>query len=205
MIDPALAKAADGTAVATAEQGLADVKSGSVTAFFAYPADPTKQAIEVYGANDGVFGNGKYATAATNLLKASATLKIGSPELSAIVQGVATTHTTTFENGRVAGGIESVIPPLLYLVLLYIVIILMGNQMLSATVEEKENRVTEMILTTIRAKTLLVGKVVSLFVIGFVQMVAFAVPVGLAFVFFRDSSASRTSTCPHCSFRLARW
>jgi ABC-2 type transport system permease protein len=186
MIDPALAKAAEGTVVASADQGLADVKSGAVTAFFAYPADPTKQAIEVYGVNDGVFGNGKYATAATNLLKASATQKIGAPELSTIVQGGATTHTTTFENGRIAGGIESVIPPLLYLVLLYIVIILMGNQMLSATVEEKENRVTEMILTTIRATTLLVGKVVSLFVIGFVQMVAFAVPVGLAFVFFRD-------------------
>ena len=57
-----------------------------------------------------------------------------------------------------AGGIESVIPPLLYVVLLYIVIILMGNQTLAATVGEKENGVTEMILTTIRAKTLLVGK-----------------------------------------------
>ena len=168
------------------DQGLADVKSGSVTAFFVYPKDPTKQPIEVYGVNDGVFGNGKYATAATNLLKASATQKIGSPELSAIVQGAATTHTTTFENGRVAGGIESVIPPMLYLVLLYIVIILMGNQMLSATVEEKENRVTEMILTTIRAKTLLVGKVISLFVIGFVQIVAFAIPVGIAYMAFRD-------------------
>ena len=78
------------------------------------------------------------------------------------------------------------IPPMLYLVLLYIVIILMGNQMLSATVEEKENRVTEMILTTIRAKTLLVGKVISLFIIGFVQMVAFAIPVGIAYAGFRD-------------------
>jgi len=58
--------------------------------------------------------------------------------------------------------------------------------MLSATVEEKENRVTEMILTTIRAKTLLVGKVISLFVIGFVQMVAFAIPVALGYAFFRD-------------------
>jgi ABC-2 type transport system permease protein len=186
LVDPGLAKAAEGSIVGSVEQGMADVKSGAVTAFFAYPKDPTKQPIEVYGANDGVFGNGKYATAATNLLKASATQTIGSPELSAIIRGAASTHTTTYENGRVAGGIESVIPPMLYLVLLYIVIILMGNQMLSATVEEKENRVTEMILTTIRAKTLLVGKVISLFVIGFVQMVAFAIPVGLAYLLFRD-------------------
>jgi len=185
LIDPTLAKAAGGVVVASADQGLAHVKSGVVPAFFAYPADPTKQAIEVYGINDGIFGNGKYATAATSLLKASATEKIGSPQLSGIIQGAATTHTITFENGRVAGGIESVIPPMLYLVLLYIVIILMGNQMLSATVEEKENRVTEMILTTIKAKTLLVGKVISLFVIGFVQMLVFAIPIAIGYIFFR--------------------
>jgi ABC-2 type transport system permease protein len=185
LIDPTLAKTAGGGVVASADQGLAHVKSGVVPAFFAYPADPTKQTIEVYGINDGVFGNGKYATAATSLLKASATEKIGSPQLSGIIQGAVTTRTTTFENGQVAGGIESVIPPMLYLVLLYIVIILMGNQMLSATVEEKENRVTEMILTTIRAKTLLVGKVISLFVIGFVQMLVFAIPIAVAYVFFR--------------------
>jgi len=185
VIDPALAKAAGGVVVASADQGLAHVKSGTVPAFFAYPADPTKQAIEVYGINDGIFGNGKYATAATSLLKASATEKIGSPQLSGIIQGAATTRTITFENGQVAGGIESVIPPMLYLVLLYIVIILMGNQMLSATVEEKENRVTEMILTTIKAKTLLVGKVVSLFAIGFVQMLVFAIPIAIAYTFFR--------------------
>lgn len=185
LIDPTLAKAAGGVVVASADQGLAHVKSGAVPAYFAYPADPTKQSIEVYGINDGIFGNGKYATAATSLLKASATEKIGSPQLSGIIQGAASTRMTTFENGQVAGGIESVIPPMLYLVLLYIVIILMGNQMLSATVEEKENRVTEMILTTIKAKTLLVGKVISLFVIGFVQMLVFAIPIAIGYIFFR--------------------
>jgi len=186
LIDPELAQAVGGTVVDDAEQGIAHVKSGAVTAFFAYPADPTTQAIDVYGVNEGVFGNGKYAASATALLRASANNKIGSPQLTSIIQGAASTHTTTFDNGRVAGGIESVIPPMLYVVLLYIVVILMGNQMLSATVEEKENRVTEMILTTIRAKTLLVGKVISLFVIGFVQMVAFAIPVALGYAFFRD-------------------
>lgn len=186
LIDPELARAAGGTVVGSADEGRAHVKSGAITAFFEYPADPVTQAIEVYGANDGVFGNGKYATAATNLLKASATQRIGSSHLAEVIQGAAWAHTTTFENGRVAGGIESAIPPLIYVVLLYIVIILMGNQMLSATVEEKENRVTEMILTTIRAKTLLIGKVISLYVIGAVQMLAFAIPVGIAYGFFRD-------------------
>ena len=186
LVDGAIATAAGGAVVANSQQGIAHVKSGAVAAFFAYPADPTAQAIEVYGVDEGLFANGKYSSQASSLLQSSATAKIGSTQLSAIARGAVTTHITTYQDGRVAGGLESVIPPMLYLVLLYIVIILMGNQMLSATVEEKENRVTEMILTTIRATTLLVGKVISLFVIGFVQMLVFAIPVVVGYAFFRD-------------------
>ena len=186
LVDPALATAAGGIVVASTDQGIAHVKSGAVEAFFAYPADPTAQAIEVYGVNGGIFANAKYSAQASSLLQDSATAKIGSTRLSAIARGTFTTHTTTFQYGSVAGGIESVIPPLIYLLLLYIVVILMGNQMLSATVEEKENRVTEMILTTIRATTLLVGKVISLFIVGFVQMLVFVIPIAVGYVFFRD-------------------
>jgi len=185
LVDATLATAAGGVVVSP-QEGIDHVKSGEVAAFFAYPGDPTTQPIEVYGADEGVFANGKYSSLASSLLQASATAKIGSTQLSEIARGAITTRVTTYQDGRVAGGLESVIPPMLYLVLLYIVIILMGNQMLSATVEEKENRVTEMILTTIKATTLLVGKVVSLFVIGFVQMLVFAVPIAVGYTFFRD-------------------
>ncbi|MBC7297545.1 MAG: ABC transporter permease, partial [Demequina sp.] len=74
---------------------------------------------------------------------------------------------------------------MLYVVLFYIVILLMGDHMLTATVEDKENRVTAMILTTNRAKTLLVGKVISLFIIGFVRMLVFAIPIAAGYVFLR--------------------
>jgi len=187
LVDPALAAAAGGIVVTDPQHGIEDVKSGAVVAFFAYPADPTANPIEVYAADEGIFANGKYSSVAGSLLTSSATAEIGSPELSAIARGAVTTHLTTYQDGRIAGGLESVIPPMLYLVLLYIVIILMGNQMLSATVEEKENRVTEMILTTIRATTLLVGKVISLFVIGFVEMLVFAIPIAVGYAFFRDN------------------
>ncbi len=186
LVDPALATAAGGAVVASSQQGIAHVKSGAVEAFFDYPADPTTQDLEVYGINGGLFANSKYASAASSLLQESATKEIGSTQLSAIARGEVTTHTTTYQDGQVAGGLESVIPPLIYVMLLYIVIILMGNQMLSATVEEKENRVTEMILTTIRATTLLVGKVISLFIIGFVQMLVFVIPIVVGYAFFRD-------------------
>jgi ABC-2 type transport system permease protein len=78
-----------------------------------------------------------------------------------------------------------VIPPLLFLVIFYLLIIMLGNQMLSSTLEEKENRVTEMILTTLNPTTLIIGKVVALFMVGLVQMLTFALPVIIGYVFFR--------------------
>jgi len=57
--------------------------------------------------------------------------------------------------------------------------------MLTSTQEEKENRVTEIILTTLNPTTLVMGKVFSLFIIGLTQMAVFTFPVVLAYAFFR--------------------
>jgi ABC-2 type transport system permease protein len=71
-------------------------------------------------------------------------------------------------------------------VIFYMSIILLSNQMISSTLEEKENRVTEMILTTLNPTTLIVGKVLALFLVGLVQILTFLVPVILGYVFFRS-------------------
>jgi ABC-2 type transport system permease protein len=57
--------------------------------------------------------------------------------------------------------------------------------MLASTLEEKENRVTEMILTTINPTSLILGKIISLFALGVVQMVVFALPLVVAYALFR--------------------
>jgi ABC-2 type transport system permease protein len=58
-------------------------------------------------------------------------------------------NSETFKDGKTAAGIGGVIPPLLFLMVFYISMILLSNLMLNSTLEEKENRVTEMILTTL--------------------------------------------------------
>ena len=95
----------------------------------------------------------------------------------------------TYKDGQEAGGFSALIPPLFFLLIFYVVILLLGNQMLSSTLEEKENRVTEMILTTVNPTTLILGKIVSLFVIGLVQVLVFALPVIVGYLFFRESLA----------------
>ena len=78
------------------------------------------------------------------------------------------------------------VPPLIFLVIFYVLIMLLANQMLNSTLEEKENRVTEMILTTLNPTTLIVGKVIALFAIGLVQMMVFLSPIVVGHLFFPE-------------------
>lgn len=186
-VDPAVVKAIGGTEAPNAADAIASVKAGKLDAFFAYPADPAQQATKVFGRELGIFQDGKYDSVATQILVASAQNKIGDAKLATLVQGDLNVDATTYKDGVESGGIGSVIPPLIFLAIFYVVILLLGNQMLTSTLEEKENRVTEMILTTLNPTTLVLGKVISLFIIGLVQMLVFALPVILGYIFFRST------------------
>jgi ABC-2 type transport system permease protein len=133
-----------------------------------------------------VFENGKYSSVAIMILQTSVQEKIGSAELSAIERGGIKSTTVTYKGGIVAGGINALIPSMLFLIVFYIIIILLGNQMLTSTLDEKENRVTEMILTTINPTNLILGKVISLFTLGVLQMVIFALPFIIGYAFFKS-------------------
>lgn len=185
IIDPALAAKFGGTPSSDAAGSLAAVKAGTKQAFFDFPADPSKQSIQVYGLDKDIFGNGVYGSVASSLLQASASEKLDAPGLVPLVSGQFNTVSTTYRNGQQAAGLNGLIAPMLYLVAFYLVILMLGNQMLASTLDEKENRVTEMILTTINPTSLILGKIVSLFATGFVQLVVFAIPLAAAYFLFR--------------------
>ena len=187
LVTDTVATAFGGTKTTDSARAIADVKAGTVDAYFAFPADPAKQPVRIYGTDKGVFGNGTYDAVARQILITTAQQKIGSPQLTTLAQGNVTIESQTYKNGQESGGIGVVIPPLLFLVIFYVIIILLGNQMLSSTLEEKENRVTEMILTTLDPTTLIIGKVISLFMAGLVQMLIFALPVVAGYLFFRSN------------------
>ncbi|BCW77908.1 ABC transporter permease [Arthrobacter sp. NicSoilB11] len=189
IIPEAGAQAAGGTVAADPDAAVAAVKNGSSEAYFDYPADPTKEPVKVYGADKGMFENGKYEAVAKQLLEASAQYQVKNPALTAALTGAVKFDSETYRDGKVGAGVGGVIPPLLFLVVFYISMILLSNQMLNSTLEEKENRVTEMILTTLNPTTLITGKIISLFMVGLVQILVFLAPVGLAYLFFRDRLA----------------
>ncbi len=167
--------------------GVARVRAGQLDAFFAFPADPLTQSVRVYGKDVGLFNNGKYSTIATEILRLSADAQIGSRELATLARSSVSVDITTYKEGVATPGLRGVIPPLIYLVIFYIVLILLGNQMLNSTLEEKENRVTEMILTTVDPNTLITGKILALFTAGLLQIAVFSSPVLVGYVFFRSA------------------
>jgi ABC-2 type transport system permease protein len=188
LVTPQQASVFGATPAASSEEGIRAVQSGTVDSFFEFPG-PSSSTIKVYGADQGIFENNKYSAVAQKIFSDAAAARIGSPELAAWAGGGATTDLKTYRGAAESGGIGSVIPPLLFLVIFYVSIVLLSNQMLNSTLEEKENRVTEMILTTLNPTTLIIGKIIALFMVGLVQMLVFLAPIAFGYLLFRERLA----------------
>lgn len=176
------------TEVSDRATGRQHVTDGKVDAYIYYPSDVTKNKIEVYAKDVGVFDNGRYATVAQSLLTLSVKDEV-KPEILAVIQGKVGTQVTTFRDGQEFDSFKQMIFPGVFLVLFYLLIAFFGNQMLTSTTEEKENRVIEMILTTIQARTLIIGKILSLIILAFVQGLIIVVPAFVGYLLLRDKLA----------------
>lgn len=188
IIAPQLLNAIHASTISDKAQGIAEVEHGKVDAYFYYPANIATQKVEVYAKDVGLFDNGRYQAVATMLLQQSVAHKVD-PQITAILQNSVSYDAVTYKNGAVYNGTSQLIAPGAFLVLFYILIVMFGNQMLTSTTEEKENRVIEMILTTIQARTLIIGKILSLVVLALVQVCAILIPITIAYLLFREQLA----------------
>lgn len=185
-VDPAVVSSLGGTLATDQTRAIEDVKSGKVDAYISYPSNPATRRTRVHARDASIFENGKYSAVATHILVTSARGRLKDATLASLVQGGFQVETTTYKEGRKSGGIGEIIPPLMFLAAFYVVMMLLGNQMVTSLLEEKESRVAEMIQTTVDPTTMVLGKVISLFVIGLVQVVAFVLPVLIGYVFFHN-------------------
>ncbi|RYX78925.1 ABC transporter permease [bacterium] len=161
------------------------VSSGKLDAYFYYPKDLSKEKVEVYGKDVGLFNNGKYEAVAKLLLQQSVASNVD-PQTTAILQDTVGFNAATYKDGRQFDGIKELIAPGIFLVMFYFLIAMFGNQMLTSTTEEKENRVIEMVLTTIQARVLIIGKIISLLVLAAIQALIVLVPVLIIYLLFRE-------------------
>jgi len=187
ILAPEVIEALGATTVDSREEGVERVLNGEIDGFAFYPADLVNEPVEVFGQEISIGENDRYETAARLILDASLVSEVTSPERRALLELGFETDLTTYTDGVEAVGWRDMIAPGFFLVLFFIIVILLGNQMLNSVTEEKENRVIEMILATISARTMIIGKIISIGLLGLVQIVVIAVPVILAIVLFGDN------------------
>lgn len=185
LIDPKIAATYGAAEVRDKQAGLDLIKSGEFDAYFYYPDDITSKSVEVYGQDVGIFDNGRYDAVASALLSQSVEPQVDISR-TAVLRGQVQFASTTYRDGVEYDSIMQLVVPGMFLVLFYILIVTSGNQMLTSTTEEKENRVIEMILTTVRARTLIVGKILSLIVLGLFQSAVVVLPIIIGYILFHD-------------------
>lgn len=185
LVKPEVASAIKAKTTTDKQEAIDQVKAGQLDAYFYFPKDLAKDKPEVYGRDVGLFNNGKYQGVAEALLQQSVNSDV-SPSVQQIISGKLGFDTVTYKDGVEYNGFMQLIAPGLFLVLFYFIIALFGNQMLTSTIEEKENRVIEMILTTIKADTLILGKILSLLTLVAIQLVVLLVPVVVGYLTLGD-------------------
>lgn len=175
------------SAVDSREAGIDLVIAGEIDGFAYYPADLLNQPIEIYGQDISITDNGRYDFIARQMLDISLVAEVTSPERRALLGQDVVATMTTYADGVEAVGWREMVAPGFFLVLFFILLILLGNQMLNSVTEEKENRVIEMILATITARSLIIGKIISLALLGLIQVLLIAIPVVVVLVVFGDT------------------
>lgn len=184
-ISPGLVEAYAVDVIDNRQAGIDEVRAGERDAYIYYPADLTAQNVEVYAKDVGVFDNGRYGALAELLLKQSVASTVDPGDATVLAGGVSY-DSKTYRDGDEYNPISHMIAPGFFLVLFYFLIAMFANQMLTSTTEEKENRVIEMLLTTVRAKTLIVGKILSLIVLALIQALLVTTPPLVVYLLYAD-------------------
>lgn len=160
----------------------ADVVAGRLDALVVFPESPSTDSITVTAKDRGLFENGSYSALAQRVLEQSVSANVDDPEAVSILRSPPTADVTAYAHGTVAPGWLSIVPPLVYVAAFFGLVILLAARMVTVVVEEKENRISEMILTTVTAGDLIRGKVVAMLLVCLVQIGVFLVPGLLSLV-----------------------
>lgn len=167
------------------EESKQGVIAGDLDALIIYPEDLySEQTIEIYQPYKGLFSAGRFEEMARQLLNQSIIQEIGDPQKIALFNERVEANTINYENGEpVDLNIEQFIFPAVAVVLYFLLVFLANNYLLMSVSEEKENRMIEIVLSTITSGELISGKILGLAGVALAQ-VGLLLLLGGAVVFY---------------------
>ncbi len=160
-----------------------EVRLGKREALVVYPTTLQKErTYRIYLSGNDLTKMGSVSTLADNLLKTSVFLPLKSPEIIALAQSGASGEITSYKDGEETAGFNEYVAPGIFVLLFYIIFAFSVSYMLTSVSEEKENRSMEMVLTYVKPRTLIVGKLLGVSLVTLTQVAFFAALAGIGFL-----------------------
>lgn len=175
------------------ERGREMVKNGEVDLYYYIPQDflESKKA-EFYHISEGleIFNND--GNILKGLLLQDASSRVNGLDVLALTGGYEIVDNKMTKDGGESNALGKAIVPFSIGIVFFMFIALCGNRFLMTVVEEKENRISELILTSVSSKHLIVGKIIAMLVLGMVQILALVIPVLVIVFINRDNQFINT-------------
>jgi ABC-2 type transport system permease protein len=162
------------------------VKNGVADVFFYYPADIlSSKTITIVSQDTGILSTGTYDDVAKNLLKENILSEIKDPKKIALFNTEMTVSTVLFANGvQVSSGYDRFVLPVVSVLAFFLFTTVASSYLLQSVSEEKENRMIEIVLSVIKPKDLIIGKVLGQMGAILTQLIVF---IGLGVAIFKIS------------------
>lgn len=157
----------------------ARVRSAKLDGLIVYPKNIARaQAYQVFVNTDEQDDANKseiVSSIAGYTLQRSLLAPIGSPDLIDLALSTDSwdAELTSYEDGEESPGFAAYVVPGAFIVLFYIVFFFSVGYAMTSVAEEKENRAIEMVLSYVRPRTLMVGKLLSVTLVAFTQILFF--------------------------------
>ena len=181
-------KEANVVEVASVDDGKKEVAAGNLDIYYHFPANFAEtMSINVYHLASAGSLITDYGTPFLNALKADAMENLSIEDKIVISGAMHFDHIALASNGDVKNPLGEAIVPLAIAAVFYILICVFGSRLVAALAEEKENRITEMILTSITPRDFVIGKIISLIALGFIQIAVFIIPLIAILIIYRDN------------------
>lgn len=173
------------------EQLRQSVQAGEKEALVVFPSD-LKQTrnYTIYLSSTDITKMGSVSSLADSLLKTSLFLPLGSAEVIALAQNGASNTVVTYNEGRETAGVNEYVVPAIFIILFYIIFAFSVSYMLSSVSEEKENRSMEMVLTYVKPRVLILGKLLAVSLVTLTQIAFFGILAGLALIVVQQAGVS---------------
>lgn len=170
------------------DKGTEMVKNQEVQFYFYIPADfaETKK-VDFYHISEGLDIFSTESAIIKTILKQVVSQHFSDVEILSLTGNFEVTDNKLTSTGEDSNAFGKAIIPFAILTIFFLFVCLFGNRLLMTVVEEKENRISEMILTSVSAKHLIVGKIFAMMLLGIIQILAFVIPVIVAIFVFRDN------------------